>query len=142
MARVSWAILMAAVCLWSTVQAAPKKNKSDDKNKKQSDLIPIPDHLLETYNMPSGKFAQDRWSHLTEETGKNLQHFWNFFSCLGKKVLLTWMLGQTLPFSSFATKSKGNKVRRENIFAVPRRKIGRHTNIEIASLNFLHLERE
>ena len=88
MARVSWAILMAAVCLWSTVQAAPKKNKSDDKNKKQSDLIPIPDHLLETYNMPSGKFAQDRWSHLTKETGKNLQHFWNFFFHVWEKSVV------------------------------------------------------
>ena len=79
---------MAAVCLWSTVQAAPKKNKSDDKNKKQSDLIPIPDHLLETYNMPSGKFAQDRWSHLTKETGKKFTTLLELFFHVWEKSVV------------------------------------------------------
>ena len=49
-----WAI-MACMCFCTGLTwAAPKKNnkKSSDHN---SDLIPIPDDLLENYNMPSGK---------------------------------------------------------------------------------------
>ena len=46
---------MACMCFCTGLTwAAPKKNnkKSSDHN---SDLIPIPDDLLENYNMPSGK---------------------------------------------------------------------------------------
>ena len=49
-----WAV-MACMCFCTGLtSAAPKKNskKLSDHN---SDLIPIPDDLLESYNMPSGK---------------------------------------------------------------------------------------
>ena len=52
-AKLSRALL--ALCLWSTCQAAPKKNNNKKISDDNSDLIPIPDHLLETY-LPSGKF--------------------------------------------------------------------------------------
>ena len=48
-------VVMACMCFCTGLTwAAPKKNnkKSSDHN---SDLIPIPDDLLENYNMPSGK---------------------------------------------------------------------------------------
>ena len=54
-AKLSWALL--ALCLWSTCQAAPKKNNNKKISDDNSDLIPIPDHLLETY-LPSGKFQK------------------------------------------------------------------------------------
>ena len=42
-------LVFLALCL-SLGSAAPKKKATDDK----SDLIPIPDHLMEDYHQPSG----------------------------------------------------------------------------------------
>ena len=58
-AKLLWAFLaLCIISLWSTGQAVPvaKKNKNKNSDDENHDLIPIPDHLLETY-LPSGKFA-------------------------------------------------------------------------------------
>ena len=70
-AKLSWALL--ALCLWSTCQAAPKKNNNKKISDENSDLIPIPDHLLENY-LPSGKFPKDGWEGFSNWE-KSIQNF-------------------------------------------------------------------
>ena len=80
-AKLSWALL--ALCLWSTCQAAPKKNNNKKISDDNSDLIPIPDHLLETY-LPSGKFQKTDGKVSNWEKSTNLLVL-PFFSMLTSK---------------------------------------------------------